>query len=142
MVYDLLMCHVSSENIPCASANFYKRVGMTVKDIPHRTTVEQMAWELGVIEDLQAAELLISTPHLTLAFDATTQEGVHMNAIHVTTTSECCALAVDQLPGGTSEDYSNHIQDTIENLSNAYADFHNDNATEVKAKMINPITPI
>ena len=42
-----------------------------------------------MITDLQAAEALISNNHLTLGFDATAQEGVHLNSIHVTTESHC-----------------------------------------------------
>ena len=38
-----------------------------------------------MIADLQAAEALISNKHLSLGFDATTQEGVHLNHIHFTT---------------------------------------------------------
>ena len=47
--------------------------------ISHRTTVEIMTRELGVIADLQVGELLMSSDNLTVGFDATTQEGVHIN---------------------------------------------------------------
>ena len=53
------------------------------------------------------AEIIAGENNLTLGFDATTQEGVHVNSIHVTTTTKCVALAVvDELPGGTAEDYA------------------------------------
>ncbi len=46
------------------------------------TTVEQMARELGVVSNLQAAEIAMVTNNLTLGFDATTQEGVHTDSLH------------------------------------------------------------
>ena len=64
--------------------------------------MEMMVREIGVIADLQSAEALISNKHLTLGFDATTQEGVHLNRIHVTTQSHGYVLVIDELPGGTA----------------------------------------
>ena len=72
--------------------------------IPHRTTVEMMTRELGVISDLQVGELLMSSDNLTLGFDATTQEGFHINSVHVTSKDNCCDILVDQLADGTAED--------------------------------------
>lgn len=76
--------------------------------IPHRTTVEMMTKELGVISDLQVGEILMSSDNLTLGFDATTQEGFHINSVHVTSKDNCCGISVDQLTGGTAEDYIQH----------------------------------
>jgi len=42
-----------------------------------------MARELVVIADLQSAELAITTNDLTLGFDATAQDGVHVNSVHL-----------------------------------------------------------
>ena len=42
-----------------------------------------MARELGIVVDLQAAELLMTNTNLTLGFDSTTQEGVHINGAHI-----------------------------------------------------------
>ena len=47
------------------------------------TTAEMMARELGVVMDLQAAELLMTNTNLTLGFDSTTQEGVHINGAQI-----------------------------------------------------------
>ncbi|KAK6186856.1 hypothetical protein SNE40_006122 [Patella caerulea] len=68
-----------------------------------------MARELGVIAELQAAETLHDNKNVTIGFDATTQEGTHVNSIHFTTEKECVAGAVDELAGGTAEDYANHV---------------------------------
>ena len=37
---------------------------------------------------------------LTVGFDATTQEGVHINSIHLTTKEECEVIAIDKPFGG------------------------------------------
>ena len=42
------------------------------------------ARELGVMSDLQVGEILMHTSNLMLGFDATTQEGVHINSVHIT----------------------------------------------------------
>ena len=63
-----------------------------------------MVREPGVIADVQTAEALLNNKHVMLGFDATTQEGVHM-----TTESACYVVAVDEMPGGTAVDYSEHI---------------------------------
>ena len=74
--------------------------------LPLRTS-HAMARELGVIAELLVAETLIGNKHSTFGFDATTQEGQHVNSIHFTT--EGRYLAVDELPGGTAADYHCHI---------------------------------
>ena len=56
-----------------------------------------MARELASIADLKSAELAMETKHLTLGFDATTQEGVHINNIYLTTETDCDVIAVDEL---------------------------------------------
>ena len=61
------------------------------------------------IAELQAAEASIVEENCTLGFDATTQEGVHVNSVHITTKSACYSVAVDELPGVTAVDYHQHI---------------------------------
>ena len=53
----------------------------------------------------------------TLGVDATTQEGVHINSAHITTATDCFAIAVDEFAGSTAEDYKTHIEDSINNLA-------------------------
>ena len=49
-----------------------------MEEVPHRTTVELMARELGAIAELQTAETALETSNTTFGFDAITQ-GVHIN---------------------------------------------------------------
>ena len=77
---------------PQLLAKFAHRAGVELTDIPHRTTVEIMTRQLGLICNLQAAEVLSANGNCTHGFDATTQEGVHINEIHITTKMECHVL--------------------------------------------------
>jgi hypothetical protein len=73
---------------------------------------------------LQAAEWGVNNSQLTLGFDATTQEGVHINSIHLTSKDKCLVVALDQLPGGTADDYENHICNPIDHMAFIYSNFH------------------
>ena len=75
-----------------------------------------MARKLGAIAELQTARVVLASNNVTLGFDVTTHEEIHINSIHFTTTDTCVAAAVDDLPGGTAEDYAQHICDTIDSL--------------------------
>jgi len=139
-VFDILVNQVPTENIPKLMERIAERSGDTLSDIPNRTTVEQMARELGIIADLQTSELAMKTKNLTLGFDATTQEGVHVNSIHFTTKEETHVIAVDELPGGTTDDYHNHICDSVDHLASMYADFHEEEFQHCRTSIINNIS--
>jgi hypothetical protein len=47
-VYDLLVNNVPTKNIPILIEKYTKRLGITVEKVPHRSTVELMARELGI----------------------------------------------------------------------------------------------
>ena len=68
---------------------------------------------------------ILANENCTLGFDATTQEGVHVNSIHVTTNTRCYSVAVDELPSGTAGHYHDHIVNSIDNLAGLYCDFTN-----------------
>ena len=140
LIYDMLVCHVPTCNVPPLLGKIAEHTGQRFTDIPHRTTVEQMARELGVISDLQTAETAMTTDNLTLGFDATTQEGVHINAVHFTTETVCRVVAIDELAGGTSDDYEGHITQSVDNLSKVYSDFHKLPYAEVRNNIIGNIS--
>lgn len=75
MVYKCLMNNVPTENIPDLIHSFADQFGvdLDVKDVPVRSSVENMIVELGLISDLQAAELIYYATDVTIGFDATTQ---------------------------------------------------------------------
>ncbi|XP_065662531.1 uncharacterized protein LOC136085171 [Hydra vulgaris] len=140
LIYDMLVCQVPTQSVPSLLRKIGEHTGYRFSQIPHRTTVEQMMRELGVLSDLQAAEIAFTTKDLTLGFDATTQEGVHINAVHLTTESVCMVVAIDQLPGGTAYDYQSHITKSIDNLAKLYSDFYQLKYTDVRSTIIGNIT--
>nr|XP_047126045.1 uncharacterized protein LOC124807754 [Hydra vulgaris]XP_047126048.1 uncharacterized protein LOC124807754 [Hydra vulgaris]XP_047126050.1 uncharacterized protein LOC124807754 [Hydra vulgaris] len=124
IIYCMLLCNVPTSKIPFLVSKIGQYFSVIFSHIPCRSTIEQMARELGSIADLQAAEWIISNTHLTLGFDATTQEGVHINSIHLTSNDKCQVIAVDQLPGGTAVDYANHICNEVDHTALVYSNFH------------------
>ena len=139
MVYDAIVDQVPTVNIPRMIEQFTRRCDITLTDVPHRSTVESMTRKLGLISDLQAAEAIMANKNTTLGFDATTQEGQHVNSIHVTTENSCHAVAFKELLGGTAQDYSAHICDSIENLASAHAYVHDPDQKESKKLIISNI---
>lgn len=68
--------------------------------------------------ELKAAEAILTNKDVTLGFDAaTTQEGRHVNSVHIATKDSCFVLAIDELPGGTAEDFANHICQAVDNIA-------------------------
>ena len=53
--------------------------------IPAPSTIANMAYEMGIISDLQVAEqLFLSSENVaTIAWDATTIDGCHFNVINI-----------------------------------------------------------
>lgn len=124
LVYEAIVNNLPTKNIPTLISQFAKRTGVDIGDVPHRSTVEMMCRELGTISDFQVAEHMLENEDMTLGFDATTQEGVHVNSIHVTSSDKCHIIAVDPLAGGTAEDYEVHINQSVDNLVEVHCAFH------------------
>ena len=139
-VYDGIVNHVPTKNVPILIEKYTKRSGIIVDSVPHRNTVEMMARELGVVSDFQAAEILCEKKDLTLGFDATTQEGLHVNSVHITSQDDCLVLAIDQLAGGTAEDYEHHISDSIDRVADVYSRFHDTDFDTCRSMIINNIS--
>ena len=142
MVYDAEVDQVPTTNIPHLIKKFAIRCGVTLSDIPHRTTIDKTTRELGSIADLQTAEAILANENRILGFYVyvTTQEGDHVNSIHVTTRTDCLVIAIDEVPGGTAEDYSIHIIDSIDNLANVHAYFTGEEQQDTKQKMTENIS--
>ncbi len=47
-----------------------------------------------------------------------------MNAALITTEKSAFVVAIDQLPGGTAENYANHISDAVDELASVYTAHH------------------
>ncbi|XP_065641786.1 uncharacterized protein LOC124810435 isoform X1 [Hydra vulgaris] len=140
IIYSMLLANVPTGNIQFLISKIGQYLGVNFMDIPHRCTIEQMARELGSIAELQAAEWAMSNSYLTLGVDATTQEGVHINTVHLTSKNNCQVIALDQLPGGTAVDYESHICGAVDHLAFIYSDFHLLPFNECRSSIISNIS--
>ena len=120
----MLNCNTPTLRIPRLLTTFYKTLKIDIQAVPTNTTVERMALELGVLSDHINSEVLYVTENCTLAFDASTQGGVHFNVLYLSTPTHTYTLAVDELPGGTAEDYSEHILTTVKHIALIYSRWH------------------
>ena len=142
LVYSLLDGNVSTRKMAKTVKRIGGITGMAVgdKDIPSRTSVERMQVELGVISDITVAEFLYHTNYgVTLAFDATTQSGVHVNAINIHNDRVEHVMALDELPGGTSPDYFDHVINIVDYLAKLYAQWHSEALHKVRDTTIENI---
>ena len=90
--------------------------GQCTKAAPGPSTVSRMAYELGVVSDIQTVEALMMSEGTTLACDATSIDGTHVNEVHIRT-SYGTYLQVGHLPGGKTGDYLLHITDVLKSMA-------------------------
>ena len=80
--------------------------------------------------DIQTGNLLISTDNITIA---TSIDGSHLNEVHMCPRKLIC-IELNQLPGGTTEDYHTHIAKSINRIVSTYCAYFNQNYASVKKK--------
>ena len=81
-------------------------------------------YELGVLSDLRVGEKMYNCKGITLSWDSTTVNGDHINEIHnsvATSPPKSYVLSLKPIAGGTTDDYTSHICESIHNI---YATFH------------------
>ena len=141
MVFNQLNGHTSTTKMKDVLRCNAQLMGMDLNDnqLPSRTTVERMQIELGVISDLRAAEFLYNTDNVTIGFDATTQDGIHVNAINLHNSDTEFTIALDELAGGNSDDYCDHVCSTITYIAELYSKFNDQPMSEVHNTMIGHI---
>ena len=83
-----------------------------------------------------AQRFILENNHLTLGFDGTTQEGIHLNSIHVTTRPSCYIIAVDELHGGSAGDYSKHICESVDHLARFHSEYTGNDSQSCRNTMI------
>jgi hypothetical protein len=135
MVFDFVTCNVATQNIPLLIVKTQSCAGRPIESGPQRSAVEDMVRQLGILSDFQAAEALVNNENLTVGFDATTQDGDHINTVYITTEKETYAVAIDELPGGLAVDYVQHLQDSIDHLAAVYSTLAGEDFGDIKAKM-------
>ena len=140
LVYVAITLQVPTQNIPRMLLLISQALERPLSSVPHRTTIESMARELGVLSKVQAAELMLKSHNLTIGFDATTQLGRHFNSVHITHNGGCMVLDVRVLPGGTAQDYANHIISIFEELAKSYCVVLGGNQEAVHSRLIQSVS--
>lgn len=118
--------NVAMKQIPHLMKQSHYHAGYNVEEVLERTCIEDIAHQVVEAAELEAAEVLEATEHVTLGFDSMTQEGVHVNCQVLTTCNESYAFAIDELAGGMAKDYLGHICEVIDKLTCVWVTFHDD----------------
>ena len=95
LYYDFIVKQVSTAVIPQLLNSVAERLGLNIN--PGLYTIEQMTRELGLICEMQVAETLLNNKDCTIGFDATIQDGVHINCIHLCTQSTTQVITLGKL---------------------------------------------
>ena len=111
----------------------------SITDIPTPATISQMGREISILAELQVVETIINSQGITLAFDATTLNGIHINEIHIVTKKTALTASITALPGGRADDYVQHILDTVEGIAVTYSAFNRVSHAETKQKIYGSI---
>ena len=76
--------------------------------------------------------MLLKKPTCTLAFDATTLRGTHVNEIHFASDDQMLTASIYELPGGCGADYADHVIDVIDDLSAVRSLYTGEDEAEVR----------
>ena len=117
-----------------------KAMGKTSIDTPSKSTCARMSNELDVLNYLHAARQLLTADQATLAWDAGTQDGKHVNDVYVMLPGKVkLNLSITQLPGGTAVDYATHVDHVVTDLARVYSSYEALEYADIKKKMITRI---
>ena len=126
-VYCCLEYHVPIYNIsPVIEGVLRELAGVKITSLPNPSTVNCCAYELGVLSDLQVGEIMNNYKDITLSWDSTTVNGDHVNEIHIGVAAsppKSYVLSLKTIAGGTTDDYTSHICESIHNIVTMYAAF-------------------
>ena len=132
--------HVPITSIcPVIEAVLDQMAGLKITALPEPCTVSYLAYELGVLSDLQVGEIMYNGKDITLSWDSTTINGEHINEIHIslsTVPPTSYVLSLRSIAGGTTEDYVSHICDTINTIISTYAKYHRVDYLHAKSSII------
>lgn len=141
-IYSSCILNVSTPNLGLVVNSVLKCcTGKGLQRIPSRATTEHMVRELSVIADIQCCEAILNTSSCTLAWDATSIHGDHINEIHINTLEKrTFLLSVAQLPTGETSSYHWHIYNTLKDLAQTYASFYNESFVSILQNIYSTIT--
>ena len=139
-IYYCLEYHVPVTCIcPVIEVILNQMAGLKVTSLPEPSTVSYLAYELGVLSDLQVGEIMYNGNNITLSWDSTTINGEHINEVHISVSlvpPKSYVLSLRSLAGGTTEDYMSHICDSINSIIATYAAYHGVDYLHAKSRII------
>lgn len=97
--------------------------GIQMSSVPGPSTASLMAYEMGVISDLQIGELLFQAQDgtATISWDATTKDGCHVNECHVAVGGQQLTMKLASLASGKTDSYVKQITQSLQNLATTFA---------------------
>ena len=121
-IYYCLQSQVPTDQVSNVITYIVKEMtGMELSFTPSKSCVSRIAREMGIIADMQGADTLLTSNNSTLSWYGTSLKGLHLNEVHVTTEDQSVVLGISSLPGGTTEDYTNDILKTVNDLMGNYS---------------------
>eukprot|EP00112_Aurelia_sp_Birch-Aquarium-sp1_P019970 Seg5042.2 transcript_id=Seg5042.2/GoldUCD/mRNA.D3Y31 product="hypothetical protein" protein_id=Seg5042.2/GoldUCD/D3Y31 len=121
-IYYCLQSQVPTDQVSNVIAYIVKEMtGMELSLTPSKSCASRIAREMGIIADMQGADTILTSKNSTLSWDGTSLKGVHLNEVHVTTEDKSVVLGISSLPGGTTEDYTKDILNTVNDLMGNYS---------------------
>ncbi|KAK0050238.1 PiggyBac transposable element-derived protein 1 [Biomphalaria pfeifferi] len=120
-IYSCIMHQVPFEKT-CSLIKFivHELTGISFTALPCTGTISNMALELGILSDLQVGELMFKENELTLSWDSTPLDGQQINSCHISPKHQNLTLRTFGMPGGTTEDYLEHILNAIHDIGCQY----------------------
>lgn len=143
-VYECLLHNVSVTNV-CHLIHYICKtlLNKVLSDLPCMATVSQMAYEVGILSDIQVGCILHNSDCATLAWDSTTKEGAHINEVHVSVITRGChqslTLNVGQVSGATTDELFNHVFQSLSDVIVTYSEAFGFSAMEMKSIILNKI---
>ncbi|XP_055883310.1 uncharacterized protein LOC106069644 [Biomphalaria glabrata] len=124
-IYSCILHQVPFEKT-CSLIKFivHELTGISFTALPCTGTISNMALELGILSDLQVGELMFKENELTLSWDSTPLDGQQINSCHISSKHQNLTLQTFGMPGGTTEDYLEHILNAIHDIGCQYSTYH------------------
>ena len=126
--------------------------GKYLEATPCKSTIANMAREMGLLSDMQGGSLLATTPNICMGMDATSLGGDHINGIYIAVPKESDSnmpsetkrtyhtMSVSHLPGGRTADYIKHTQQTLTDSAKTYSNWQETDLSRIEKNMKKNIT--
>ncbi len=130
-----------SKNVPQHHAstvvNFVvnEMTGQGMKKMPKRSSVQNMAREMGILSNIQTGEIMVKSSKVTLGSDSTTKKGIKINETHLMTPYGPKVLGISESPGATAENQAMTTRDHLSDMISQYSEYANKNPEETSKQI-------